>query len=109
MQKAADITEIYGAFFGCEINANINDKTYPYRRIPLAVNMINIDMNRMGKFIHPDTKMIYIIDNETNKSFAIYNSSIIFNSYGIREWVNSIPIDPLIDVDVIMYSQLVGL
>lgn len=90
--------------------ANLIDKNYPHRRAPiLTINFKDIDMSRMVKFTMPATKMTYIVDAETNCGFAIYNSSVIINEYGIRNWLNQIPEDPYFDLDALIFSRVIGL
>ncbi len=91
MERAQAIASEKGQYYQCRIEANFSKTITPILRIPLNVDISQLDESRLCKFRNPDTEMWYIYDSVSKVAYSYYFDEYILEMYGMLDWINSIP------------------
>ena len=98
-----------GQYYKCTITANPNLRVMPLLRVPLCIELDEIDESRMCKFFNEENNMWYIYDPVAFTAYSFYLDDFVLDMYGMREWVESLPTKSISMVNLFMNYTIIGL
>ena len=109
MTQSQAIAAEKGQYYKCAITANPNLRVMPLLRVPLCIELDEIDENRMCKFFNEENNMWYIYDPVGLTAYSFYLDDFVLDMYGMREWVESLPTKSISMVNLYMRYTIIGL
>lgn len=100
-------------YFGLSFRSNAVTKLNPAIRNPLCINLKNFNETRMYRYTNPKTGMEYIYDTTQRIALSHLTDKIdgdwILDDYGIRDWVESLPIKSISMATIANSYTIIGL
>ena len=109
MTQSQAIAAEKGQYYKCAITANPNLRVMPLVRVPLCIELDEINENRMCKFFNEENNMWYIYDPVALTAYSFYLDDFVLDMYGMREWVESLPTKSISMVNLYMRYTIIGL
>ncbi len=109
MTQSQAIAAEKGQYYKCAITANPNLRVMPLLRVPLCIELGEIDESRMCKFFNEENNMWYIYDPVALTAYSFYLDDFVLDMYGMREWVESLPTKSISMVNLYMRYTIIGL
>lgn len=109
MTQSQAIAAEKGQYYKCAITANPNLRVMPLVRMPLCIELDEINENRMCKFFNEENNMWYIYDPVALTAYSFYLDDFVLDMYGMREWVESLPTKSISMVNLYMRYTIIGL
>lgn len=105
-QAIANEKKIY---YKCLIKSDANKTILPLIRVPLSVNLKNVQEDRMYKFYNEESDMWYIYDTVGLSAYSFYLDDYILEVYGMKQWVDSLQEKPISMTNLYQRYTIIGL
>lgn len=100
-------------YFGIAFKTNVGTKLNPAMRNPLCINLKEFNETTMYRYTNPKTGMEYIYDTEKRMAFSHLTDKIdgdwILDAYGIRDWIESLPVKSISMATIANSYTIIGL
>lgn len=111
--KALEISSIKGKYYDLEIRSNSENRLNPIIGNPLCLDLKTVDEASMYTYTNPRTGIQYIYDKENKIAFSHFTDELdgdwILDDYGIRDWVESLPIKSISMATLANSYRIIGL
>lgn len=109
MAKSQAIANEKKNYYKCTIKADANKIVTPIIRVPLSIELKEIQESRMCKFKNADTNMWYIYDPVGLCAYSFYLDDYILDVYGMKNWINTVPVQPISMTSLYQRYTIIGL
>ena len=111
--KAIEIKGIKEQFYELEIRSNSESRLNPIIGNPLCLDLKTVDEAGMYTYTNPRTGIQYIYDKKNKIAFSHFTDELdgdwILDDYGIRDWVESLPVKSISMATLANSYRIVGL
>lgn len=109
LTKSNAIKDEKSKYYKLTIKADPNKVINPIFQTTLSFDIPNVNEGEMYKFKNSNTNIWYIYNPKSLHCFAFYDDDYIPDSYGISEWINSIPIKAVSMMTLYQRYRIFGL
>lgn len=114
MQKVKKIAAEKSLLFSSDIEISYNKKTRlnPILRSPLCIDLTGFNEKKFYKFYYAKTSIEYIYDPSTRLCFSYFideGDDEVLDIYGIRDWVESLPVKNISIASLANSYKIIGL
>jgi len=109
LTKSNAIKDEKSKYYQLKIKADPNKTINPIIQTTLSFQINNVDEKSMYKFKNTNTNIWYIYNPTSMYCFAYYDDDYIPDTYGILDWINSIPIKAVSMTTIYQRYRIFGL
>ncbi len=112
-QKLQSILAQKRNYFGLAFRANSGTRLNPAMRTPLCINLTSFNESTMYRYKNPKTGIEYIYDTSRKIAFSHLTDKVdedwILDDYGIRDWIESLPMKSISMATLANSYKIIGL